>query len=120
MVLLLSQPLPPQQYNLPLPRSPPTGTELEELEEPHPEMQQRDQGENFSFQADIDGFLHVDCTRIPEQGGTFSFQADVGVNPETTTPQVTARQEFARLQMSRQQSEVIVSTEQRKQFGPGG
>ena len=73
-------------------KSQPTGTRMEELEEPHPAMQQTDQRGIFPFQVDIDCFLHIDCTRIPEQGGALSFHADVEVNPETTTPQVTARQ----------------------------
>ena len=66
-------------------------------------------------------FKHVDCKRIPEQKGTSSFQADVGVNLETITAQVAARQEFARLPKNRQQRGVIaLSTEQNKQFDPGG
>ena len=62
-----------------------------------------DHGETFPSQVGVDGFLHVDYTRIPEQGGTFSVQAYNGVNPGTTDTleQVNARQEFARLPMSR-------------------
>ena len=60
------------------------------------------------------GFSHADCTRISKQGGDFAFQVIAGANSETTT-QVTARQEFARLPMSRQQRGVIASsTEQSK------
>ena len=62
---------------------------LDKPGEPHPEMQQTDDGGTFPFQAGIDGPFHVDWTRIPEQGGHLSFQADVGVNHETATPQVT-------------------------------
>ena len=75
-------------------------------------------------QIDVDGVFHADCTRISKQGGYSIFQADIGVNPETTEPtrvQVIARLEFARLSMSRQQRGVIASsTEQSKQFDPGG
>ena len=82
--VLLSQPLPPPQYDvLPL-RRPAAGTGLDEPGEPHPEMKQTKQGGTFPFQADVDGFLHVNCTRIQEQGGTLSFRADVRVNPKAT------------------------------------
>ena len=40
-------------------------------------------------------------TLMSKQGEDFSFQADVGVNPETTTSQVIARQVFAKLPMTR-------------------
>ena len=52
--------------------------------------------------------------------GVFYFQADIGVNPETmetNTSEVTARQKFARLPMSRQQQEVISSGEQNNLLG---
>ena len=68
------------------------------------------QGETFPFQADVDSFLHVDCTRIPKQGGTLSFQTDVGMNPDITIPQVTVCQEFAKLSIGRQQRGVIASS----------
>ena len=52
----------------------------------------------------VNGFLPVDCTKIPEQIASFSFQADIEVNPGTTeTTRVTARQAFVRLPKSRQQ-----------------
>ena len=105
-------------------KSPSTGTEFGEPGEHHPEMQQTDEGETFPFQADVDGFLHADCTRISKKGGDFSFQVDIGVNletTETTAVQVTARQKCARLPMSQQQRGVIASsTEQNKQFDLGG
>ena len=84
-------------------------------------MQQTEQKGTFLFQADFDGVLHVDCTRIPEQEGASSFQANVGENPEKpTTVQVAAHQEFARLMKIRQQRWVIAwSTERNKQFEPG-
>ena len=67
-------------------------------------MQQTEQEETFPFQADVDGFLYVDCMRIPKQEETSYFQANVGVNPETTTTvKVAARQEFAKLPRGRQQ-----------------
>ena len=63
------------------------------------------QGGTFPFQVGVDDFLHVDRRMIPEQGANFSFEADVGVDPKTTetTLQVTAREDFARLSISRQQ-----------------
>ena len=73
----------------------------------------------FFFQVDVDGFLHVDCMRIPEQEGTPSFQANVGVNPKTITVQVAARQEFSKLSRDRQQRGTA-SNEPNKQFDPGG
>ena len=113
--ILLSQP--PQRR-----RSHAVGTGLDEPGVPHPEMQQTEQGGTFSFQAGFDGFLHVDCSRIPEQERTSSCQADVGVNPETTTTvQVAARQEFVKLPMVWEQRGMIAwSTEQTKQFDPAG
>ena len=65
-------------------KSPLAGKVLEEPGEPLPQIQQTDQGGTFPFQADIDGFLHADCTRISKKGGGFSFQIDIGVNSETT------------------------------------
>ena len=58
--------------------------------------------------------------RIQEHEGTFYIQEDVGINPETTTGKVAARQKFARLPKSRQQRGVIAwRTEQIEQFDPG-
>ena len=68
-----------------------TGTRLEGLEHLHLEMQQ----------TAVDGFLLADGTRNSEQGESFSFEADIGMNPEIFS-QVTARQEFVSLPMSRQ------------------
>ena len=76
------------------------------------------QGGSFPFQAGVDGVLHVDCTRIRSRGGTSHFQIDFGVNPETTTLQVTARQ-IERLLVRWQQRGAIALTEQSKQFDPG-
>ena len=84
-------------------------------------MQSTEQEGTFSFQAGVDGFLHVECTRIPKQEGISSKPADVGLNPETTsTAQVTDRQKFAKLPRGRQRRGVTTwSTEQTKQFDPG-
>ena len=103
-------------------RSHAVGTGLDEPGVPHPEMQQTEQEGTFSFQAGFDGFLCVDCTRIPEQKRTLSCQADLGVNPETTTTvQVAARQEFAKLPMVWKQRGMIAwSKEQTKQFDTAG
>ena len=72
-------------------------------------------------QASVDDFLHVDCTRSLDREGTNLLQADVGVKPETanTKAQVAAREEFARVPIGRQQRGTA-STEQSKQFDPGG
>ena len=83
--ILLSQPLPPPEYDLSLRRSPAAGTGLDEPGVLHTKMKQTKQEKNFSFQADVDDFSHVNCTRIPKREGTSFFQADVGINPETTT-----------------------------------
>ena len=65
------------------------------------------------------GFLHVDCMRIPKRRGTSFFQAGVGTNRETTTVQMAARQEFAKLPMDQKQRGTV-SIEQTKQFDLGG
>ena len=89
--VLLLQPLPPSQYDLPPRRSPATSTGLDEPGESHPEMQQTEQEETFPFQAGVDGFLHVDCMGIPEQGETLSIQADVGGEPRNNGHYSTSR-----------------------------
>ena len=116
MELLYSQPLPPQlqpRQSQAL-KSPSAGTGSKGPGEPYLEMKQ----------TDVEGFLHANCTRISKEEGSFSFQADIELNPETTETiivQVTARQDFARLPMSRQQRGMIASsTEQIKQFDPDG
>ena len=75
--------------------------------------------ERGAQQTTVDGFLHNDRVRIPKLGGTSYFQADVGMNPETVTPQVAARQEYMKLPMSRQQR-VTAPIEKNKRFDPGG
>ena len=72
---------------------------------PPPHTDYAGQEETFLFQAGVNGFLHADF--IPEQEVTISFQADVGVNPEITTAQVAARQEFARPPENQQQRGMI-------------
>ena len=103
--VLLSQPLPPLQYDLPPRRSPAAGMRLEKPGKCHTEMQQMEQRGIFSFQADVDSVFPVDCMRIREQEGMLSFQTDVGVNPETTdiTVQVAACQEVMKMPISQQQ-----------------
>ena len=72
-------------------------------------------------QTTFDDVSIADFTRILKEGDDFSLEADVRVNPKTTTSQVTAHQEFARLPISSQHQEVIASrTKQGKQFDPGG
>ena len=104
-------------------RSHAAGTGLDESGVPHTVPQQTmEQEGTLSLQVDVDGFLRVDSTRIPEQGANLPSQADVGVKPEeTTTTQVAACQKFARLLKKRQQRGVTAwGTEKTKQFDPGG
>ena len=102
--ILLLQPAPSPQYDLSPRRSPAVGTGLDELEVQYAEMQSTKQEGTSPLQVTASGFLHVSCTS-PEQETTFSIQTDVGVNEEeaTTTVQATARQDFVRLSIGRQQ-----------------
>ena len=94
----------PPQYDLTSRRSPAASTVLDNSGVPHTEIQQTEQEGTFPFKADVDGLLHVDCTRISEQAGHFPSQADVGSNHETTTiVQAAARQELAGPPSGRQQ-----------------
>ena len=114
--ILLSQPLLPQLLPRQSPAQPP--------QQPcSVSRMTKDTGkmEHGAQQATVSGFLHVNCTRIPEQEGTLSFQADHGVNPQTITLQVTAREEIARLLKSRQQRGGFAwNIEQSKQFDTSG
>ena len=83
------------------------GTRLDGPEVPHSEMQQTEQERTFPFQTDVDDCLRVDCRRILELGVNLSFEADVGLNPGTTTAQIAAQQEFARLPKNRQKRGLI-------------
>ena len=79
-----------------------------------------DAGTNIDRQQTaVDGFSLADGTRSSKQRGAFYFQAAYWIIFEETTSQVTARQEFARLPMSRQQRQVEMITEKNKQFDPG-
>ena len=110
---------PPPQYDMSSRRSLAVGTRSDEPGVRHAVTQQSEQEGTFSFQAGVDSFLHVDC--ILKQERTISFRADVEVNPEITTVQAAARQEFARPLKNRQQRGVIRwSAEQNKMLGPGG
>ena len=62
----------------------------------------------FPLQANIDGFLHVDCTRTLDQEGVTLLQADAGGDDETTTTtaQTAAPGEFAKLPKNQQQRRV--------------
>ena len=118
--VLLPQPPPPPHYDLLPRRSPAAGTALDEPRVLHTKIQQTELDGTFPFfQAGVDGFLRVDCTRIPEQrANLLSHQADVGANHETTTRvQLAACQEFVKVPRGRQQRGTA-STEQIKQFDP--
>ena len=71
-------------------------------------------------QTAVNGFLRADGTTSSDQGRAFSFQAAIGMKSKPTS-QVTARQVFVTMSMSRQRRGVIASSsEQSKQFDPGG
>ena len=67
---LLSQLPPPPKYCLSPRRSPAAATGWAKPGVPHPEMQQMAQAGTFSFQVSVNGFLHVDSFKVPEQEGT--------------------------------------------------
>ena len=137
MEIVLSQPTPPPQRDSSprralavdtgsdepgtLRRSSAIGTGLEEPAVLRAETQSTERGEVFPLQAGVDVFLRVNCT-CPEQEYIL-LQPDVGIddNDETASSKVQAgaRKEFARLPLGRQQRETA-STEQSKQFDPGG
>ena len=117
--ILLSEPPLPPQYDISPRRSPAVSTGLDRPGVPQTELQQTEQKETFYFQAGGDDFLHVDCMKISEQEGTISFRVDVGVNPEMTSVQLAALQEFVKLPIGRQRRGTA-SIEQNKQFDPGG
>ena len=84
-----------------LKQPPSAGTVLERSEQLYLKMRQ----------TAVNDLSLADGTRRSKQEGVFCFEADIGVS------EVTARQEFARLPMSRQQQGVIKpSSEQNKQF----
>ena len=68
--VLLSQLPPPPQYYLSPRRSPAAATGWAKPGVPHPEMQQMAQEGIFPFQVGVNGFLHVDSFKVPEQEGT--------------------------------------------------
>ena len=82
--ILLSEPPPQPHCDLSPRRSPTVGTGLDKPGVPYSVTQQTAQKGTSPFQADVDGFFHVDCTRILDQEGTVLLQADVGVKPQTT------------------------------------
>ena len=71
-------------------------------------------------QTFIEAVSFADGTISSKQEGAFYFQANFGIIPEKTTSQVTARQEFVSLPMSRRQQKVAPSGGRYKQFDPGG
>ena len=105
---LLSQPAPPLCDSSPR-RLPAVGTWLNEPGTPHAESQPTEREGYFPLQVSVGGFLHV-CIH-PEHMTTISLQADVGAIDETTTTkaQATARKEFERLSISRQQRDTTLT-----------
>ena len=57
---------------------------------PHAVTQETEEEGTFPFQANVDGFMHLNCT-IPEQVGTISLQADVGVQPDSNNYSTSPR-----------------------------
>ena len=78
--ILLSQLPPPPRCDLSPRRSPAVDTGLGEPEVSHADIQQAEQEGSFPFQAVVDSFLRVDCTRIPEQEANLPSQADAGLS----------------------------------------
>ena len=56
-----------------------------------------------------DGVLFTDSKRSSKQGEVFHLPAAFRITPDETTLQVTARQEFVRLPISRQHQELVVA-----------
>ena len=119
--ILLLQPSPPPQCDSPRRRS----SLRDQMNPEYRELRvsQRRGKEFFLFQASVDGFLHVSCTR-PEQE-CILLQPDVGLDDDkekaTNSEQAAAREKFARPSKKRQQQRITAwTTEQSKQFGPGG
>ena len=73
----------------------------------------------------MDGFLRFNCTSPDQEDAIILPQPDVGVDDDkdlpTTSQQAAAREEFARsTKKRRQQRTTARTTEQSKQFDPGG
>ena len=101
------QMMPTHEY--PVQESTSTGTGLEGPRELHLDMQQ----------TAVDGVSLAESTISSKQGRAFYFPADIGMNPEKPL-QITARQEFVSLPISRQQQEEVPSGEEHEQFNPCG
>ena len=122
METLLSQLTPPLQCHSSPQRAPAVDTRSDEPGTPQKESQPTKREGNFRLQASVDGFLYVSIS-LDQKSTIFLLQPDVGVdeNDEATTSEVQAGacKEFARLPIGRQQRD-MASTEQSKQFDPGG
>ena len=105
-------------------RSPAIGTGSDEPGVSQAETQSTKREQIIPLQASVDGFLRFNCTS-PEQECVL-LQPDVGVddNDKATTctsEQAAAHEEFARPSKERQQQRMTAwTTEQSKQFDPGG
>ena len=125
MEIVLSQPAPPLQYDsspLRLPavdmgleepgtprRLPVIGTGSDEPGVSRAATQATEKEELFLHQANVEGFLRVNCTS-PEQE-CIIFQPDVGVDDNNGTTsskaQAATRKEFAGLPLGRQQRKTV-------------
>ena len=124
MEILLSQPVPPPPLCDSSPRRlPAVGTGLNGPGTLHAESQSTEREGIFPLEASLDSFLHI-STSLGQEGTIILLQPDVGVDDEerkTTSEQAASREEFARPSKKRQQQRITAwSTEQSKQFDPGG
>ena len=138
MEILLSQPAPPPQCDSSPRRLPAVDTGSDEPRTPRrlpaigtgsdepgvslAESRSTKREGGFSVQASVDVFLRVNCTSTEQE--CILLQPNVGVDDEekiSTSEQAAAREEFARPPKKRQQQRMTArTTEQSKQFDPGG
>ena len=121
MKIPLSQPTPPLQcYSSPR-RSPAVETRSDETGTLRAESQLTEREGSFPLQVSPNNVRHV-STSLDQKSTIILLQLAVGVDDEektTTKAQVAARKEFAKMAIGRQPRETA-STQQSKQFHPGG
>ena len=95
-----------------------------------PQAETQMEGEIFSFEASMDGFLLSNCTSLEqkyisiqsrEEYILLQVQPEVGMDDSNnaTTSQAAAREESARLPIGQQQGMTAWSTDQNRQFDRG-
>ena len=138
MAIILSQPAPPPQCDssprqLPTAdtgsdepgtprRLPATGTGSDEPGVLRAESQSTEREGTFYLQSSVDGFLRVSCTNPEQEWILHQLDVEVDEEEKTSSPEQTAaREEFTRSSKKRQQQRMTAwTTEQSKQFDPGG